>query len=50
VDFQRFDIDGPETGLEKTVRWYLDRRDWWTPLRGGVCRGERLGLPGVGQR
>ena len=22
-----------ETGLEKTVRWYLDRRDWWAPLR-----------------
>jgi dTDP-glucose 4,6-dehydratase len=22
-----------ETGLEKTVRWYLERRDWWEPLR-----------------
>ena len=22
-----------ETGIEKTVRWYLDRTDWWTPLR-----------------
>jgi dTDP-glucose 4,6-dehydratase len=39
-----------ETGLEKTVRWYLDRRDWWTPLRDGVYRGERLGLLGVGGR
>ena len=32
-----------ETGLEKTVRWYLDRRDWWAPLRGRYA-GERLGL------
>ncbi|MDP1159802.1 GDP-mannose 4,6-dehydratase, partial [Klebsiella variicola] len=22
-----------DTGLEKTVRWYLDRRDWWSPIR-----------------
>jgi dTDP-glucose 4,6-dehydratase len=33
-----------ETGIEKTVKWYLDRRDWWEPLRSGVYRGERLGL------
>lgn len=32
-----------ETGLRKTVRWYLDNRDWWEPLR-GIYRGERLGL------
>ncbi|MCX5495670.1 dTDP-glucose 4,6-dehydratase [Kaistia dalseonensis] len=32
------------TGLEQTVRWYLDRRDWWEPLRQGVYSGERLGL------
>lgn len=32
-----------ETGLRKTVGWYLDNRDWWEPLR-GVYRGERLGL------
>jgi dTDP-glucose 4,6-dehydratase len=39
-----------ETGLEKTVRWYLDRRDWWEPLRDGIYRGERLGLLGTGRR
>ena len=39
-----------ETGLEKTVRWYLERRDWWTPLRSGVYRGERLGLVGSSGR
>jgi dTDP-glucose 4,6-dehydratase len=33
-----------ETGIEKTVRWYLDRRDWWEPLRRRVYGGERLGL------
>ena len=32
-----------EEGLEKTVRWYLDNRDWWQALldRDGV--GKRLG-------
>jgi dTDP-glucose 4,6-dehydratase len=34
-----------ETGLEKTVDWYLEHRDWWEPLREGVYGGERLGLP-----
>jgi dTDP-glucose 4,6-dehydratase len=33
-----------ETGIEKTVRWYLDRSDWWRPLREKVYSGERLGL------
>jgi dTDP-glucose 4,6-dehydratase len=31
------------TGLEKTVRWYLDNRDWWEKIRSGVYQGERLG-------
>jgi len=33
-----------ETGIEKTVRWYLDNEDWWRPLRGRVYAGERLGV------
>lgn len=33
-----------ETGIEKTVRWYLDNADWWMPLRQKVYGGERLGL------
>ncbi len=33
-----------ETGIEKTVLWYLERRDWWEPLRKRIYRGERLGL------
>jgi dTDP-glucose 4,6-dehydratase len=32
-----------ETGLRKTVRWYLDNRAWWEPIRTGRYRGERLG-------
>jgi dTDP-glucose 4,6-dehydratase len=33
-----------ETGIEKTVRWYLDNAGWWEPLRQKVYGGERLGL------
>ena len=33
-----------ETGIKKTVSWYVERSDWWKPLREKVYRGERLGL------
>jgi dTDP-glucose 4,6-dehydratase len=33
-----------ETGLRKTVQWYLDNRAWWERIRVGVYRGERLGV------
>jgi len=33
-----------DTGLRKTVQWYLDNRDWWQRVRDGSYRGERLGL------
>ncbi|MET4277730.1 MULTISPECIES: dTDP-glucose 4,6-dehydratase [unclassified Bradyrhizobium] len=36
-----------ETGIEKTVQWYLAREDWWQPLRNKVYGGERLGLVGA---
>jgi dTDP-glucose 4,6-dehydratase len=32
-----------DTGIEKTVRWYLDNAWWWQPLRDRYD-GERLGL------
>ena len=32
-----------EEGLEKTVRWYLDNRDWWRALQSRAGVGERLG-------
>jgi len=33
-----------DSGIEKTVDWYLTRRDWWEPIRGKVYGGQRLGL------
>ncbi len=33
-----------ETGMEKTIAWYLDNEDWWRPLHNRVYGGERLGL------
>ena len=33
-----------ETGMRKTVRWYLDNERWWRRVRDGSYRGERLGL------
>ena len=33
-----------DTGVEKTVRWYLDNEWWWRPLREKVYAGERLGV------
>lgn len=36
--------DDFDTGIEKTVRWYLENKWWWTPLRQGYG-GQRLGLP-----
>ncbi len=32
-----------DSGIEKTVRWYLDNEWWWRPLRGRYD-GKRLGL------
>lgn len=37
---------GFEEGLRATVRWYLDRRDWWEPIRAGQYDGRRIGLGG----
>jgi len=35
-----------ETGLRKTVQWYLTNTDWWQRIRDGRYQGERLGLVG----
>jgi dTDP-glucose 4,6-dehydratase len=32
------------SGMEATVRWYLDNREWWQAIQSGAYRGERLGL------
>jgi dTDP-glucose 4,6-dehydratase len=37
-----------ETGLERTVAWYLENRDWWERILSGEYQGARLGLGGEG--
>lgn len=32
-----------ETGLRKTVQWYLDNQDWWRRVMSGAYQLERLG-------
>jgi len=34
-----------ESGLDRTVAWYLANAWWWRPLREARYGGERLGLP-----
>lgn len=33
-----------ESGLRKTVQWYLDNRAWWQRVLDGSYKGERLGV------
>lgn len=33
-----------ETGLRKTVQWYLDNETWWKRVMDGSYQGERLGV------
>jgi dTDP-glucose 4,6-dehydratase len=33
-----------EEGLRRTVRWYLDNRDWWEAVEARGTTGRRLGL------
>lgn len=39
-----------DSGIRRTVAWYLDNEWWWKPLREGVYGGERLGLSGQKDR
>jgi len=32
-----------DTGIKKTVKWYLDNEWWWRPIRDNKYSGERLG-------
>jgi dTDP-glucose 4,6-dehydratase len=34
-----------ESGLRKTVQWYLSNPEWCEHVRSGAYRGERLGVP-----
>lgn len=33
-----------ESGIRKTVEWYLDNESWWRRVKDGSYAGERLGL------
>jgi dTDP-glucose 4,6-dehydratase len=33
-----------ETGIENTIRWYLDNERWWKPILEAGMFGQRLGL------
>jgi dTDP-glucose 4,6-dehydratase len=33
-----------DTGLRKTIIWYMKNSDWWQPLRSANYSGERLGM------
>ncbi|QWC56588.1 dTDP-glucose 4,6-dehydratase [Erythrobacter sp. 3-20A1M] len=35
-----------ESGLRRTVEWYLDNRDWWEDILSGGYRAERVGIGG----
>jgi len=36
------------SGLEKTIRWYLEHEHWWKKIRQARYRQQRLGLTGRG--
>jgi dTDP-glucose 4,6-dehydratase len=37
-------LESFESGMEKTIRWYLENRAWWEAIQSGAYQGERLGL------
>ncbi len=38
-----------ESGLEKSILWYLDNEDWWQAVRDGRYDGQRLGTATAGK-
>jgi dTDP-glucose 4,6-dehydratase len=33
-----------DSGMRRTIQWYIDRRDWWGPIAATRFQGQRLGL------
>ena len=33
-----------ETGIRKTIQWYLDHQDWWQEIQEKIYKQERLGI------
>jgi dTDP-glucose 4,6-dehydratase len=40
-------LENFESGIEKTIHWYLDNQEWWGAILSGSYQGERLGLKGA---
>ncbi len=38
-------LESFETGIEKSIDWFLANESWWRPIRDGNYRGQRLGMP-----
>jgi dTDP-glucose 4,6-dehydratase len=36
-----------ETGIARTIDWYLENEWWWRPIHEGACAGQRLGRGGT---
>ena len=36
-------VESFETGLRKTVKWYLENKQWWERVLSGAYRLERIG-------
>jgi dTDP-glucose 4,6-dehydratase len=41
-------LESFESGLEKTVKWYIDRRDWWQAILDRGYPADRLGVGSEG--
>lgn len=39
-----------ESGIRKTVEWYLDNKPWWSRVLDGSYAGERLGVSSEGSK
>ena len=37
-------LESFESGIDKTIRWYLANEGWWRDILSGAYAGERLGL------
>lgn len=45
-DLGWFPQESFDTGLRKTVEWYIDNRAWWEPIISGQYEMKRIGLNG----
>ena len=32
------------TGIDKTIRWYMDNKAWWQAIQDNIYQQERLGV------